>query len=212
MDRRHVRRIADGVAQLLRLPVLPQMADHNHTASERRKSHRQLAARLVRRIHGTDTMRKRGARIKNNRSGHTLTPQQVRTLVTPIHVAIELLPMGLYNEQHAHDLAAFLNVAQLASDEAGNEDVHTIANGAADVLIAMRDRAKTGKAWNCTHDERETLKHAVVVIDRWLRTLTTRRWGDALRRVYVLCDKATAEGKEELDLIEARRINERAAA
>lgn len=142
------------------------------------------------------------ARRMGREAGHVLTPQQVERLVMPIHVALELLPLGLYTEAHAHDLAAFLNVAQFAANDAARDDIHAEATSAAEVLLAMRDRVRAGRAWNVTAGERETLMRSVTVLDRWYRTQTNTRWRRALRQVYAICDRAWAEGREELDLLE----------
>lgn len=120
----------------------------------------------------------------------------------PIHVALELLPLGLFNESHAHDLAAFLNVAQFASQDAGRDDIHTLTGDAVEVLCTMRDRARAGKAWNVTAAERTQLTHCVTTLDRWYRTQPNTRWRRALAKVYAICDRALAEGRNELDLIE----------
>ena len=76
--------------------------------------------------------------------GHVLTPVQVQELVMPIHMSLQLLPLGLFTEQHGHDLAAFTNVAQFAADEAGRDDIHQHAHDAAEILLAMRDRVSAG--------------------------------------------------------------------
>lgn len=146
-------------------------------------------------------MRKRGARIRTLR-GHILRPDQVAALVTPIHVALELLPLGLYTIEHAHDLAAFLSVAQVAAEDARRPDIVEVGCEGAKVLLKMRDRAKAGKSWNVTNEEREALTRCVMTIDRWYRTQTNVRWRKALATVLVMADRAIAEGKEELDLIE----------
>lgn len=149
-------------------------------------------------------MRKRGARFSGQR-GHVLTPPQVQKLVMPIHVALELLPLGLYTEQHAHDLAAFLNVAQFASDEAGRNDIHEHAHGAVLILLRMRDRATARGSWNVTADERAQLHAHIVAIDRWMRGVSSTRWGRALRHVLAACDRAAAKGLQEMDVIDIPR-------
>lgn len=146
-------------------------------------------------------MRKRGARFNTTR-GHVLTPDQVQRLVMPIHVALELLPLGLFSEDHAHDLAAFLNVAQLAAKDAKRADIHNEVLAGVEVLAAMHDRARTGKSWNVTSDERETLTRTVTVLDRWYRTQPNSRWKRALYQVLVICDRATAKGVSVMDTIE----------
>lgn len=146
-------------------------------------------------------MRKRGAHFNRTR-GHVLTPDQVQKLVMPIHVAIELLPLGLFSEDHAHDLAAFLNVAQLAAKDAKRADIHDEVLQAVDALSAMRDRVRAGKSWNVTAEERDTLTRTVTVLDRWYRTQPNSRWKRALYQVLLICDRATASGAGVMDVIE----------
>lgn len=140
--------------------------------------------------------------VRHRDRGHVLTPKQVEDLVIPIHIAIELLPLGLYTEQHAYDLAAFLNVAQFAANDAGRDDIHAATVSGVHVLMAMRDRVRAGKVWNVTMSERDTLMRTVTILDRWYRTQTNTRWKRALRRVYEICDRALAEGRNELDVME----------
>ena len=145
-------------------------------------------------------MRKRGAQHSRVR-GHILTPQQVQKLVTPIHVALELLPLGLYTEAHAHDLAAFLTIAQVAAKEAGRDDIVKAGAAGADVLIAMKNRAKAGKSWNVTVDERDALLRSITALDQWQRTQTTTRWARAMHKVIAMCERAEASGAQPFDLM-----------
>lgn len=150
-------------------------------------------------------MRKRNHRMKRIPKGHVLTPKQVETLVMPIHVSLTLLPMGLFQEQHGHNLAAFVNVAQLAADEAGRDDIHQHAHGAAVILLRMRDRVRGGKGWNVTTAERDGLMKHITAIDGWMRGVSNVRWYRALNRVAAMCDRLLAEGKAEMDLVEVER-------
>lgn len=133
--------------------------------------------------------------------GHILMPHQITRLVMPIHVALELLPLGLYTEHHAHDLAAFLTIAQLAAESLGREDIVQAGADGALVLLAMRDRARAGKSWNVTQDERDRLMRCVVTLDRWYRRVTTTAWTRAARRATDIADAALARGAGRLDLI-----------
>ena len=134
-------------------------------------------------------MKKRGARIRHTARGHILTPNQIKKLTLPIHVALELLPLGLYTEDHAHDLAAFLNIASAAAAEAGNENVKRSVIDAMAVVEQMQERVRAGKGWNVTADERDQLTRAIMVIDTWQRTQTTARWKRAIYRVLDALDK-----------------------
>lgn len=147
-------------------------------------------------------MRKRGARHSGQR-GHVLTPHQVQQLVMPIHVALEMLPLGLYTQQHAHDLAAFVNIAQFAADEAGRKDIHDHAYQTAVILLRMRDRP----SWNVTSAERSDLQRHILAIDKWMRGVSSTRWARAIRRSLAAIDRAKARGLREMDCIDVDRLN-----
>jgi len=129
------------------------------------------------------------------------TEKQVASLLMPIHMAIELLPLGLYTKEHAHDLAAFLTITQVAADLCGARQIVSHGSDAADVLLAMRDRVAAGKGWNVTTDERERLMRAIVAIDRWFPQCPMVRWQQALRKAYRLADEALDRGAKPLELM-----------
>lgn len=130
-----------------------------------------------------------------------LTATEVARLTMPIHTAIALLPTGLYTEEHAHDLAAFLTVAQVAARNTNRADIVAAGSKGAAALIRMRDRAKAGKPWGATTGERLDIMLAVTAIDGWFHTLRKAQWLNALREVYRMCDEASDRGLQELDLI-----------
>ena len=129
------------------------------------------------------------------------TETQVARLLTPVHAAIELLPLGLYTIEHAHDLAAFLTIAQLAAEASNRPDVVTHGADAALVLLAMRDRVAAGKSWNVTADERERLMRGVVAIDHWFHEVPLVRWQQAVAKAYRIADRAKARGAAPLEMI-----------
>jgi hypothetical protein len=94
-------------------------------------------------------------------------------------------------------------VAQLAAKDARRADIHNEVLAGVEVLAAMHDRARTGKSWNVTADERETLTRTVTVLDRWYRTQPNSRWKRALYQVLLICDRATASGAGAMDVIES---------
>ena len=57
-----------------------------------------------------------------------LMPHQVAALLLPVQLPLELLPLGLFRETHAHDLAAFINVIQFAANAADRDDVRSFAD------------------------------------------------------------------------------------
>lgn len=132
-----------------------------------------------------------------------LTPDQVEKLLLPLHLAIELLPLGLFTEEHARAIACFLSVAQMAAEEAGKTEVTEIGAEGALVIMAMRDRVRRGANWNVTAEERATLARCLVVMDRFFRTQSSARWLRAMDRVDAICEAARAEGAQELDVVPA---------
>ena len=78
-------------------------------------------------------MRKQGARRKNTLSGHLLLPHQVAQYVTPLHISLELLPLGLFNKDHANKLAQVVNLITVDSLNA-NPAVYAAANACAVVV------------------------------------------------------------------------------
>lgn len=119
-------------------------------------------------------MRKQGARRKNTLSGHLLLPHQVAQYVTPLHISLELLPLGLFNKDHANKLAQVVNLITVDSLNA-NPAVYAAANACADILSTMFERVKAGKSWNVTTEEREKLRNYILIFDRALRTWTSHR-------------------------------------
>ena len=144
-------------------------------------------------------MRKRTRR-KVRPAGHILTPKQVERLTMPIYMALELLPLGLFEECHAHDLAACLSIAQVAAEDAGKSELVEIGAEGARTLISMRDRARDGQGWVASDAERDVLSRAVGCIDRFYRTQNTARWCRALATVNAISAAGRAAGQRPLDL------------
>lgn len=145
-------------------------------------------------------MRKRGARF-NRTCGYVLTPQQTEKLMMPVHVAISLLPMGCFQESHAHDLAAFTNIMQYAAEEAGRTDLLERAKTMAETLYVIKERFGSSNGWTVTDTERDTLMQNAVVLDRWMRTLTSTRLVRACLRSDRDISAAMANGAELLDAV-----------
>lgn len=119
-------------------------------------------------------MRKQGAKRKQRISGYLLLPHQVAQYMTPLHVALELLPLGLFNKDHANHLAKIINLISVdsaARDTAG----YAAANACAGILTAMFERVKAGKSWNVTTEERARLREYILIFDRSIRTWTSSR-------------------------------------
>lgn len=150
-------------------------------------------------------MRKRGARRQLRLPGYLLLPQQVAIYVTPMHMALELLPLGLFTRDHANHLAMVINLVAVDAAGTGN-GMWAIAQRAGDVIVAMHDRVRAGAAWNTTSDERRTLCGCIVRIDHYLRTWTSARMLIASATVDEHNAEAKARGGEFLDRVAVEEV------
>lgn len=134
-------------------------------------------------------MRKHSKRQPRNR-GHILLPEQVQKMVMPLHMALELLPLGLFSREHADHLAKMINIVFVDATGKSERAMH-YATRAGDVLTAMWTRHKQGKSWGTTSEERKELFQCIVEIDQYLRRMTT----DRLKIAAVTIDELNAEAK-----------------
>lgn len=146
-------------------------------------------------------MRKRGARFKNQLKGYLLLPHQIQKYVTPMHMALELLPLGLFNRDHANAIANVVNVIAVDSAGTGN-GMWQVADRAGEIISKMYARAKEGKSWNTTAEEREILRESIVKFDRYLRGWTSARMIRNAITADEIAEKAKAKGGKFLDRIE----------
>lgn len=143
-------------------------------------------------------MRKRTRRTPRL-TGRVLLPDEIQKKLLPLHMALELLPLGMFQRAHADALALIINVVSVdAVDKA--PAVYAHVEKASEVLIAMKARVDVGKNWGATSDERKTLMTAIVEFDKYLRRWTTARWDVAATTVNVLNAKFKAEGGQFLEL------------
>lgn len=141
-------------------------------------------------------MRKRCIRKKWVKS-HLLMPEQVSKMVLPLHMALELLPLGLFTREHADHLAKMINIVYVSADD--KSPAYLVSRKAGDVLIAMYARVKEGKAWNTTISERDTLKQSILAIDKHIRAMTTSSLKTAAVTIDLLNAEAKAKGYGFLD-------------
>ena len=142
-----------------------------------------------------------GKRINPMMTGALLSAEAVNTLLMPLHMAVELLPLGLFTKEHAEHVAKLVNL--VAADSAGRGDgAWTAADEVGSVLVAMKRRADAGKAWNCTAEERETLVTNIMKMDKYMRAWTNRRFTCAAITVDRINAKAKATGGKFLDRVE----------
>ena len=137
---------------------------------------------------------------KPRAKGHILLPEQVARQVYPLHVSLELLPLGLFQRGHADHLAKIINL--ITVDSAGRRDgMYDLTVEAGEVLQAMFERVREGKRWNVTADERATLTRCIREFDRYLRRWTTTRFDVAAATVNEINNQAKAAGGQFLDKV-----------
>lgn len=142
-------------------------------------------------------MRKSCKRVVRSK-GHILVGSQLEQIVLPLHIALTLLPIGAFKRAHADSIAKVINIVFVDASERAPA-AHNAASDAGEVLCSMFKRVREGKAWNVTVDERNRLTSAIVVMDRYIRTMTTTRFIIAAKTVDALNNEAKAKGYGFLD-------------
>ena len=142
-------------------------------------------------------MRKHCKRVKRS-TGHILLEHQVQKMVMPLHMALAMLPKGLFTRSHADSLAKVINIVFVDS-ERRNAFAYKAATDAGEVLCSMFARVNDGKSWNTTIDEKVRLMESIVSMDKYIRTLTTDRFLIAAITVDRLNAEAKAKGFGFLD-------------
>lgn len=155
------------------------------------------------RISNSRAFRQWGNRRNPLLSGALMLPEQVAKLVTPLHMAVELLPLGLFAKEHADHVAKVVSL--IAADSAGkNNGVWRIADRAGQVLLSMHKRVKDGANWGATVDERRILRETILAMDKYMRTWTNIPFMIAAGTVNELNASALAAGGQFLDRVEIR--------
>ena len=134
-----------------------------------------------------------GKRINPVAAPTLLDEAAINKMLTPLHMAIELLPLGLFTQDHAEMIAKLINLMAVDSAGKGN-GMWQIADAVGQVLIAMQARVDEGKSWNVTAQERETMIENVMKMDKHLRTWTVRRFNINAMAVNEINNRAKAEG------------------
>ena len=134
-----------------------------------------------------------GKRINPAAAATLLDEAAIHKMLTPLHMAIELLPLGLFTQDHAEMIAKLINLMAVDSAGKGN-GMWQVADSVGQVLIAMQERVEAGKSWNVTAQERETLVENVMKMDKHLRTWTVRRFNINAIAVNEINNRAKAEG------------------
>jgi len=146
-----------------------------------------------------------GKRINPMTAPALLSERTMQLMLTPLHMAVELLPLGLglFTKEHAESVLKVINLVAADSASKGN-GMWQIADEAGMIILAMKRRVDEGKAWNCTVDERQRLMHSIVRMDRYMRTWTNKRFTTAAITVDRTNTEARSKGKVFMDRIELK--------
>lgn len=131
---------------------------------------------------------------------YLLLPSQVAKYVLPLHMAIELIPLGLCQREHVNHAAMIINLVRI--DATGRSTtVYEIANNAAGTLSSIIDRFGRTQKWGATTDELQALRKAAIDMDRYMRTWTTHRLRVAAATADELNKQAMARGAKVFDTV-----------
>ena len=134
-----------------------------------------------------------GKRINPAAAATLLDEATIHKMLTPLHMSVELLPHGLFTEDHAGMIAKLINLMAVDSAGKGN-GLWQVADSVGQVLIAMQERVEAGKSWNVTATERETLVENIMKMDKHFRTWTVRRFNINAMAVNEINNRAKAQG------------------
>lgn len=142
-----------------------------------------------------------GRKVNPMLTGALLSQEAIGRLLTPLHMSVELLPMGCFTKDHAEHVAKIVNI--VAADSAGRGDgMWQVADRVGSILVAMKERVDAGKSWNCTAAERESLIENITKMDRYVRAWTNRRFTKAAITVDQINAAARAKGGAFMDRVE----------
>ena len=134
-----------------------------------------------------------GKRINPAAAATLLDEAAISKMLTPLHMSVELLPLGLFNQDHAEMIAKLINLMAVDSAGKGN-GMWQVADAVGQVLIAMQDRVEAGKSWNVTAAEREVMIENIMKMDKYLRSWTVRRFNINAIAVNEINARAKAQG------------------
>ena len=142
-----------------------------------------------------------GKRINPAAAATLLDEAAIHKMLTPLHMSVELLPLGLFTEDHAEMIAKLINLMAVDSAGKGN-GMWQIADAVGQVLITMQSRVDEGKSWNVTAQERETLVENIMKMDKHFRTWTVRRFNINAMAVNEINNRAKAQGAKHEQRVE----------
>ena len=118
----------------------------------------------------------------------------------PLHMGVELLPLGLFQRTHANHMAMVISLVRI--DATGRSaEVYDLINEAAGVLASIIERHKRTDKYGATSEELSALRKAVLVMDKYMRTWTTDRLRIAAATADVLNEQAKARGAKTFDQV-----------
>lgn len=132
-----------------------------------------------------------------------MSEKSLSKVLTPLHVSVELLPLGLFNKDHAESVLKVVNLVAADSASRGN-GMWQVADEVGMIILSMKRRVDEGKAWNCTGDQRQRLIHGIVKMDRYMRTWTNKRFTVAAVTVDRTNSEARSKGKVFMDRVELK--------
>lgn len=147
---------------------------------------------------GRGMTRRWGKRINPMTAPALLSERTMQLMLTPLHMAVELLPLGHFGREHADHVAKIINVVAMDPASKGNGMLE-VADEAGQILLAMKARVDAGKSWNCTAAERERLTACILKMDKYMRTWTNRRFTIAAMTVDAINRRRIAEGAKFLE-------------
>lgn len=141
-----------------------------------------------------------GKKVNVMMTASLLSQEAINRLLTPLHMSVELLPLGLFTKDHAEHVAKIVNLVAVDSSSKDN-GFWQIADEVGQVLLAMKRRVDEGKSWNCTAEEKESLIKNITKMDKYIRSWTNRRFTIAAISVDRISQEAKAKGGKFLDRV-----------
>lgn len=116
----------------------------------------------------------------------------------PLHMAVELLPAGLYQREHANHAAMVINLVRVDAATRAPK-VYEAVNEAAGTLSTIVARNKRTNKWGATSEELSAMRNAVRIMDQYMRTWTAQRLRIAAATADAINQQAKARGGKAFD-------------
>lgn len=116
----------------------------------------------------------------------------------PLHMAVELLPVGLYQRDHANHAAMVINLVRVDAASRAPR-VYEAVNEAAGTLSSIVARNKRTGRWGATSEELSAMRNAIRIMDQYMRTWTAQRLRIAAATADAINQQAKARGGKAFD-------------